>query len=105
MYVSLCGPHSFETSTLLLSDNEPALEAGRRGPPLWMYWYFSHHVGFLGSLCACAAGAARRTAARTAADVRNRVMGGSSLESFFPRVSSRPRSYRGRGRGPAYRLP
>src|SRR5919108_2603427 len=45
MYVSLCGPHSFETSTLLptvIEDPDP--------PPgdaafCDKYWYFAHQVG------------------------------------------------------------
>src|SRR5712664_1424908 len=45
MNVSLCGPHSFETSTLLPKLTE-FVNAGAESAPLFrMNWYLSHQVG------------------------------------------------------------
>src|SRR4051812_44542575 len=45
MYVSLCGPHSFETSTLAPEATEAVEPAAVISPFLTRYWYFSHQVG------------------------------------------------------------
>src|SRR5437868_10316131 len=57
MNVSLCGPHSLETSTLL-PDEVAAVLTKASGPLLSRYWYLSHQVGFFASLAA-KAGVAR----------------------------------------------
>jgi hypothetical protein len=46
MNVSLCGPHSLETSTLPATDADaPPFVEGRAGEFASRYWYFAHHVG------------------------------------------------------------
>src|SRR5229473_6236510 len=45
MNVSLCGPHSLETSTLPPMLAECELEPGRIPLPFWMRWYLFHQVG------------------------------------------------------------
>src|SRR3954454_17233552 len=45
MYVSLCGPHSFETSTFAPEATEVVAPAAVISPFLTRYWYFSHQVG------------------------------------------------------------
>src|SRR5881397_359406 len=45
MYVSLCGPHSFETSTFAPEAAEVVAPAAVISPFLTRYWYFSHQVG------------------------------------------------------------
>src|SRR5438874_73381 len=47
MYVSLCGPHSFETSTFAPDADEVVAPAAVISPFLTRYWYFSHQVGSL----------------------------------------------------------
>src|SRR5437763_4003312 len=47
MYVSLCGPHSFETSTFAPDATEVVEPAAVISPFLTRYWYFSHQVGSL----------------------------------------------------------
>src|SRR5258708_6070879 len=45
MNVSLCGPHSFETSTLEPTVSEAVL-AGAASAACWdRYWYFAHQTG------------------------------------------------------------
>src|SRR6202166_7831 len=55
MNVSLCGPHSLETSTLPPMLAECELERGRIPSPFWMCWYLFHQVGAFGSGTARAA--------------------------------------------------
>src|SRR5437868_136674 len=45
MKVSLCGPHSLETSTFEPADEAAAAGASGLGPLLSKYWYLSHQVG------------------------------------------------------------
>src|SRR5207237_9075503 len=56
MNVSLCGPHSLETSTLVpkAPAAEGAVDRTALGPLLRMNWYLSHQVGFFESLTASA---------------------------------------------------
>src|SRR5438876_4174045 len=63
MKVSLCGPHSLETSTLLPDDVAAAVTKAS-GPLLSKYWYLSHQVGFFESLAARTGAANRSRAAR-----------------------------------------
>src|SRR5881275_2486608 len=60
MNVSLCGPHSLETSTLVPKAPAAAgaVDCSALGPLLRMNWYLSHQVGFFGS--AANAGSAMR---------------------------------------------
>ena len=44
MYVSLCGPHSFETFTLAPTAIDCVVPTAGSAP-LWRNWYFSHQVG------------------------------------------------------------
>src|SRR5262245_10800001 len=51
MKVSLCGPHSFDTSTLPLTMAEVVL-SGAASPPLSrMNWYLLHQVGSCALVC------------------------------------------------------
>src|SRR6267143_5574058 len=43
--VSLCGPHSFETSTLVPKVTEVVVPALPSAPLFKMNWYLSHQVG------------------------------------------------------------
>src|SRR5207249_9879225 len=62
MYVSLCGPHSFETSTLLPTVTEGVLPLAGSEPLAFRYWYLSHQVGSLVLfVCANAADATRHS--------------------------------------------
>ena len=45
MYVSLCGPHSFDTSTFMAKRVEPREPLPFIGPFCARYRYLSHHVG------------------------------------------------------------
>jgi hypothetical protein len=45
MYVSLWGPHSFETSTLLPTVREEPGPLPGDAAFCDKYWYFAHHVG------------------------------------------------------------
>src|SRR5262245_44276848 len=47
MKVSLCGPHSFETSTFPTTLADMVAPAGESEPFLERYWNLSHHVGAL----------------------------------------------------------
>ena len=50
MKVSLCGPHSFDTSTSLVPDATDVVVAPPAASPfLIRYWYLSHQVGLFGS--------------------------------------------------------
>src|SRR5579859_274845 len=79
MNVSLCGPHSFETSTLV-----PALTPGCpvhvSGPWAARNWYFAHHVGLSELLVCAAAGAAANIAAPAST---------AQVETNFIRTSSK----------------
>src|SRR5882762_10706610 len=65
MNVSLCGPHSLETSTLVpkAPAGAAAVDCNAVGPLLRMNWYLSHQVGFFRS--AASAGSAIRPIANT----------------------------------------
>src|SRR4051812_15956320 len=54
MNVSLCGPHSLETSTLVAVDDDAAVTSGS-APLLRMNWYLSHQVGSFATGAASAA--------------------------------------------------
>src|SRR5205823_11721467 len=51
MKVSLCGPHSLDTSTLVpkVPAGAAAVDCSAAGPLLRMNWYLSHQVGFFES--------------------------------------------------------
>src|SRR5437867_7511141 len=50
MKVSLCGPHSSDTSTLAPAATEVVEPVSGSGPVLAMSWYLSHQVGLSGPL-------------------------------------------------------
>src|SRR5438270_9583415 len=54
MNVSLCGPHSFETSTFPWKFREALGPPPMVGPLCAMYWYLSHQVGLCVLLSATA---------------------------------------------------
>src|SRR5215831_12133506 len=64
MNVSLCGPHSFDTSTLGATVM-PACPVQVSGPFAARIWYFAHHVGLSPVLVCATTGAAERTSAPT----------------------------------------
>src|SRR5437762_4598840 len=66
MYVSLCGPHSFETSTFgpAWSPFDPVHVSG---PFAARYSYLFHHVGLSGLLVCAAAGDAKTVSSIVAA--------------------------------------
>src|SRR5437016_1864235 len=70
MKVSLCGPHSFDTSTLRPTDSDPLPLGEASGACVDRYWYLSHQVGLLGSRAS--AGKAR---ASIAAAIRTVIWG------------------------------
>src|ERR1051325_2313607 len=51
MNVSLCGPHSFDTSTLVPTLSEVVAPPVASAPLLAMYWYLSPQVGLWVLLC------------------------------------------------------
>src|SRR5215468_1831910 len=51
MNVSLCEPHSFDTSTLVPKLREVVAPPAANAPLLAMYWYLSHQVGLWVLLC------------------------------------------------------
>src|SRR6266545_7874342 len=53
MNVSLCGPHSLETSTLAPAAMEVVTPGAGSAPDLAINWYLSHQVG-LSDLLVCA---------------------------------------------------
>src|SRR5256884_2767758 len=73
MYVSDCGPHSFETSTFVPYAIDCVAPPAASAPPFWMYWYLSHQVGSFGSSPACA-DEVMTNAASAAREVRFRMM-------------------------------
>src|SRR5213075_1174679 len=72
MYVSLCGPHSLETSTSLAPEATEVVAAPPGiSPVLTRYWYFSHQVGLLGSRAS--AGIAQSAATRIRESLRMKI--------------------------------
>src|SRR5437870_4128794 len=63
MKVSLCGPHSLDTSTLRPTESDPLPPGEASGACVDRYWYLSHQVGLLGSRAASAGKARASTAA------------------------------------------
>src|SRR5436305_10870673 len=82
MYVSLCGPHSFETSTLPAVANEVVAPPPGISPLLIRYWYLSHQVGLFGLFDCATAGTAQSSIAAIRESLR---MKGNS---FRARVSA-----------------
>src|SRR5712692_6607207 len=82
MNVSLCGPHSFETSTFVPTASEEIPPGLGPEPFLSRNWYLSHQVGFLRIESAAANRTPRAQTARKTRAIR-RVMGppGKCLES------------------------
>src|SRR5215471_11132496 len=65
MEVSLCGPHSLETSTFAPAVKDVVAPGAGSEPNLARYWYLSHQVGLSG-LLDCADTAAARPSVRLA---------------------------------------
>src|SRR5437660_3021842 len=77
MYVSLCGPHSLDTSTFGPTCT-PRWPAQVSGPWAARYWYFAHHVGFPGALVCAKAGAIEVSASAPASITEWVLIMGSS---------------------------
>src|SRR5262249_23772350 len=74
MYVSLCGPHSFETSTFGATCTAfwPVHESG---PCVARYSYLLHHVGLPGLLLCADAGVVTRMSERLLSNAAVKVTG------------------------------
>src|SRR2546428_4640968 len=85
MYVSLWGPHSLETSTLLPTLTDVVFPLARSDPLFFRYWYLFHHVGsFMLFVCAKTIGAMRQSS-RESLRMRGRLL------SIFGRQAYRKR--------------
>src|SRR5438477_340885 len=80
MKVSLCGPHSFETSTLAPTISE-LVTTGEEftAPPVTSCWYLFHQVGLLGLLVWAPVPIANATTVMQMDAVRSRVRKGNLL--------------------------
>src|SRR4051794_6469643 len=91
MYVSLCGPHSFETSTFAPDATDVVEPAAVISPFLTRYWYFSHQVGSFELLVWANAAGMASAIARVRQSLR---MGGRSFrgriisaEKLYPQIT------------------
>src|SRR5438105_4563084 len=69
MKVSLCGPHSFETSTLGPTESDPVPPGEASGACVERYWYLSHQVGLVGSRAASTGNASASITAAVRMDI------------------------------------
>src|SRR5262245_13388924 len=81
MKVSLCGPHSFDTSTLAPTLNEELAPAGLSAGWFNKYWYLFHQVGvweLLLLFCANAGRAIRAMRSKKAVSLMGTSLSGAT---------------------------
>src|SRR2546426_8070990 len=85
MYVSLCGPHSLETSTLLPTVTDAVLPLAGSEPLFFRYWYLSHQVGSLELFVCANAADANRHMMRDSLRIRRLLSGFERRKAYHGR--------------------